>query len=179
MNLVPELLGLPPVEAAFYARLALQLEISTPAGLSDWLDEAILREDAPDSFYIQFYRLLHTPGADVFGFLTRAIGAASYTVRPGLGWLQQLQAGGWPLSRVIQALYRLRTQVESDREVGWVYGLAADYEQVAAGPPDALRELQLEAEAFLACYRDYTFQNRSRWPALDAALEQRLAALGS
>ncbi|UYZ63746.1 hypothetical protein [Hymenobacter weizhouensis] len=179
MDLAAELQGLPQVEAAFYARLGLRLEVCTLADVSDWVDEVILREDVPESFFIQLYRLLRTGQDEVVAFLTRASGPASFSVRPGLGWLRQAQAAGWPLGKVIKALYRLRTLVESDREVGWIYGLAADYERAAGASAEALREVQQETEAFLACYRDYTFRNRPRWPHLDDALEQRLAALGS
>jgi hypothetical protein len=71
----------------------------------------------------------------------------------------------------------LRTLVESDKEVGWIYGLAADYERATSSQPDALQGVMQETKDFLACYHDYTFANRAQWPQLDTLMEQRLANL--
>ncbi|GAB3237051.1 hypothetical protein GCM10027346_28120 [Hymenobacter seoulensis] len=177
MKLDIEFSGLPPAEAAFYARVGLQLDVITLPDISEWVDEVLLREDEPTDFFVGLYRLVHTAKPEVPGFLAHA-SEESFSVRPCLGWLQQqLAAGEWSLGQLIRSLYRLRTLVESDREVGWIYGLAADYERAAEGAPELMPDLYQETQAFLACYQDYTFQNRAQWLYLDAVLEQRLASL--
>ncbi|UPL47594.1 hypothetical protein [Hymenobacter sublimis] len=178
MHLDAEFQGVAVPEAAFYAQLGLQLELLTLADLSEWVDEVLLGEGALDKFFLELYRHLRTGRAQVAPYLARACQGESFSVRPVLGWLQQrLATGAWPLGRAIRAVYRLRTLVESDREVGWIYGLAADYERAADGPAEGLREVYHETEAFLACYQEYTFPNRHQWLYLDAILPQRWAHL--
>ncbi|GGG57005.1 hypothetical protein [Hymenobacter glacieicola] len=169
--------GLSVAETAFYARLGLQLELLTLVDLSEWVDNVLLHEAALESFFVELYRHLRTGKEQVVSHLTRACQGERFSVRPALGWLQQLAAGAWPVGRVIQSVYRLRTLVESDREVGWIYGLAADYERAADGPAEAMQDVYRETEAFLACYHDYTFANRYQWLYLDAVLPQRWANL--
>lgn len=178
MNLDAELRGLPTREAAFYVRLGLLLELLTLADVSDWVDEVLWREEEPEEFFLTLYGLLRTGKPRVPSYLKTAFPAETYPARPLLGWLQQQWATGrWPLSQLIRSLYRLRTLVQSDQEVGWIYALAADYEQAAGGPAEELLPVQQETEAFLACYREYTFANRGKWPQLDAKVEGYLANL--
>ncbi|UOG73151.1 hypothetical protein MTX78_13560 [Hymenobacter tibetensis] len=178
MKLDTELEGLPVAEAAFYIRLALQVEVLERADISDWLDEVLLRDEPADTFFLHLYRVLHTNKQEVPRFLKNAFPDVYFTVRPGIGWLyRQFATGTWPVSQLVRSLYRLRTLVESDAEVGWIYGLAADYERAAGGSLEEMQEVEHEAGAFLACYQDYTFSNRAQWQSLDAMLEQRLAGL--
>ncbi|MBX0289145.1 hypothetical protein K3G63_01775 [Hymenobacter sp. HSC-4F20] len=178
MDLEAEFSGLPLSEVAYYLRLGLQLEVVTLADVSEWVDAVLLREEAPNGFFVELYRLLRLRQPDVSAYLAAAFPPARFSARPALAWLQQRLAGGnWPLGRISRALYRLRTLVESEVEVGWIYGLAADYERAASGPAEALQEVYRETEAFLACYHDYTLANRAEWLYLDAVLPQRWAGL--
>jgi hypothetical protein len=178
MDLDTEFRSLPPEQAAFYAWQGLKLGIVSLSDVSDWVDEVVGRTAAPTSFFIELYKLLRTERPRVAAYLSTAFSAASFTVRPLLGWLHQLvSAAALPLGQILKALYQLRTLATSDQEVGWIYGLAADYERITADPAASLQGLHQETEAFLACYNDYTFANRARWPELDAGLEQRLAGL--
>ncbi|WP_375434012.1 hypothetical protein [uncultured Hymenobacter sp.] len=178
MNLDSEFRGLPVEEAVFYARLGLQLELFTMADISDWVDEVLLREESPDSFFLEFYRVLHTSKPEVPAYLKNLFPGAFFSVRPAVGWLhRQFTTNTWPLSQLIRSLYRLRTLVRADTEVGWIYGLAADYDRAVATGPELMLEVEQETEAFLACYQDYTFGNRPYWRSLDVLLEQRLANL--
>ncbi|WP_045687281.1 hypothetical protein [Hymenobacter sp. AT01-02] len=179
-NLREELHQLSASEAAFYARLGLQLGVATLADVSEWVDDVLLQEPEPELFYLELYRYLRTGKDEVLAYLSLAFPPESFSVRPALAWLQQhLSAGSWSLGQTISALYRLRLLVTSDREIGWIYGLAADYEHSSQESAEALRDVYRETEAFLACYHDYTFANRAEWLYLDAALEQRLANLHS
>lgn len=178
MNLDSEFRGLPIEEAVFYARLGLQLEVFTLADISDWADEVLLREENPDNFFLDFYRVLHTNKPEVPAYLRNLFPGTFFSVRPALSWLhRQFTAGTWSLSQLIKSLYRLRTLVRADVEVGWIYGLAADYDRAITSVPEAMLEVEQETEAFLACYQDYTFGNRLHWRSLDVLLEQRLANL--
>jgi hypothetical protein len=178
MNLDTEFEALSVAEAAFYVRLGLQLEVFTLAEVSDWVDEIIWRESAPDTFFLKLYRLLRTDKPEIQTYLKVSFPGVSFSVRPAIGWLHwHLASGTRSLGQIVRSLYRLRTLVESDKEVGWIYGLAADYERATSTHPDTLREVKLETEEFLACYHDYTFANRTQWPQLDTLLEQRLANL--
>jgi hypothetical protein len=165
------------LEAAFYTRLGLQLEVITLAHISEWVDEVLLREDFPDPFFLQLYRLLRTGKTEIPTYLRNSISDVSFSARPALGWLQQVAGGTWRLGQVIRSLYRLRTLVKSDLEVGWIYSIASDYERAANDFPEITQEVQEETEAFLACYYDYTFANRALWSHLDLVLEERLANL--
>ncbi|TGE29581.1 hypothetical protein E5K02_09035 [Hymenobacter metallicola] len=179
MNLDIEFQELPIVEAVFYTRLGLQLEVFTIRDVSDWVDEVLLREDEPDAFFGELYRLLHTEKQRVLAYLRQAFPEASFSVRPALAWLHQLfVTGQWALGPTLTSLYRLRTLVVSDQEVGWIYGLSADYEQAAAAPA-AQPKVAQQTAAFLGCYQQYTFANRRQWPLLDAGLEVQLASLQS
>jgi hypothetical protein len=178
MNLNAEFSGLSVSEAVFYVRLGLQLEVLTLADVSDWVDDIMLREKSPEAFFVELYLLLRTNRQQVLAYLSRAFEAESFSVRPGLAWLQQqLATNPQALGQVMQALYRLRLLVQSEVEVGWIYGLSAEFDHCATGPAEALQEVYRETEAFLACYQDYTFANRSQWLYLDAVMEQRLANL--
>ncbi|HEX8425335.1 hypothetical protein [Hymenobacter sp.] len=178
MHLDSEFQGLPIEEAVFYTRLGLQLEVFTLADVSEWVDEVMLREASPNNFFLQFYRVLHTNKPGVPAYLKSSFPEASFSVRPGLGWLyQKLITDKWPLSQLIKSLYRLRTLVRSDMEVGWIYGLAADYDRAIASVPETMPEVEQETRVFLACYQDYTFDNRPYWQSLDVLLEERLANL--
>jgi hypothetical protein len=178
MDLDAEFESLPTEQAAFYAWLGLKLGILSLADVSDWVDEVVRHTDLPAGFFVDLYRLLRTGRPRVAQYLSTAFSAASFPVRPVLGWLHQLlAAGALPLGSVLKALYQLRTLVGTDQEVGWIYGLAADSERADAAQPQRLQDLQQQTEAFLACYHDYTFANRSAWPHLDPLVEQRLARL--
>ncbi|UOQ64673.1 hypothetical protein [Hymenobacter volaticus] len=178
MNLDSEFRGLPVEEAVFYARLGLQLELFSLADISDWIDEVLLREDNPNEFFLGFYRILHTNKLEVPAYLKNLFPDVFFSVRPALCWLhRQLISGKWPMRQLIKSLYRLRTLVKADVEVGWIYGLAADYDRAVATTPEAMLEVEQDTDAFLACYQDYTFGNRSYWQSLDVLLEQRWANL--
>jgi hypothetical protein len=178
MNLETEFRGLSGAETVFYLRLGLQLEAFTLAEVSDWVDEVLLRNEQPESFFVDLYLQLHTDKQQVLAYLSQIYSAEPYTVRPALAWLQQqLAASPGALGQVLRSLYRLRLLVESEVEVGWIYGLSADFERSATGSAEALQEVYRDTEAFLACYHDYTFANRPQWLYLDAVLEQRLANL--
>lgn len=178
MQLATELADLPQEEAAFYAWLGLHTGVLTLADVSEWADEVIGREDAPDEFFLQLYRRLRTYPDGVRPWVRAASRHVRFSARPALHWLHhRLSAEAWPLPRVLAVLYQFRTLMSSDQEVGWIYALSADHAR-AAQQPDALPAVQQETEAFLVCYRDYTFANRWQWPELNEALMQRLAALG-
>jgi hypothetical protein len=178
MNLDAEFETVPVAEAVFFVRLGLQLEVFSLAEVSDWVDEVMWRDPSPDPFFLQLYRLLRTDKSQIQAYLKMSFPAVTFSVRPALGWLHwHLARGTRSLGQIVRSLYRLRTLVESDKEIGWIYGLAADYERAASTHPDALQEVKLEIEQFLACYHDYTFANRTQWPQLDTLLEQRLIDL--
>ncbi|QJX49003.1 hypothetical protein HMJ29_19655 [Hymenobacter taeanensis] len=179
MDLETEFRELSAAETVFYLRLGLQLEVISLPDVSDWVDAVLLRDEAPETLLVELYVLLRTNRQQVLGYLSQLFPATErYTVRPALAWLQQQLANNTgALGQVLRALYRLRLLVSSEVEVGWIYGLAADYERSAPGPSESLQEVYLDTAAFLACYQDYTFANRSQWLYLDAVLEQRLASL--
>jgi hypothetical protein len=180
MNLDHEFRELLVVEAVFYTRLGLQLDLISLADVSDWVDETLLRQDEPDPFFVGLYRLLHTEKPRLLDYLRQSFPDAAFSVRPAVAWLHQaFSAGTRSLADTLPSLYRLRTLVASDAEVAWIYGLAADHEQAAATTAAALEAVAKETAAFLSCYQGYTFANRAHWPALDAGLEEKLTNLRS
>ncbi|TGD79569.1 hypothetical protein [Hymenobacter wooponensis] len=142
MDLEAEFRDLSGAETVFYVRLGLQLEVFALSEVSDWVDELLLREETPETFLVELYLLLRTDKEQVLAYLGQVYPPETYTVRPALAWLQQqLATSAGALGQVLRALYRLRLLVESEVEVGWIYGLAADFERCATGSDEDIQEV--------------------------------------